>query len=581
MNAAERNVLEELLARVKLLEQRTLQIPSRPVIQRGAQSLVTSVNKTAHGFSVGDVVCQIYSGSAYVWQLAWGFIGLSTQLSGAFATPVFGVVSAVPTVNDFEVTTDGLVDAVTMADTGTIVSETFLDPTRDVALDLYLIDDVDNPGRVTRFRTASSIRIATWLPGQGYLVRVSRESTATFDVCQFTYATPATILQVVVDDGTNPVALADYTTSPDPKNLRILVCKYDGTHSVVLRHGKTWKGGLYAGISPAPLAGPRYLTTAGAIDYGDAWTQSTPTKHDPMIRVGYYDGDRGFFFDPRHETSLQHSWDVKAGEGTGVTAALEDADVVVWNAAEFRYRTKKIGSDSIAPGSIASAQLADFSGYAILGNPTASAAPCVQLLASNDGDVLRRVGTTLGFGKIVTVNLNDKAVTLAKLADLSAFSVIGRNTSGSGVPTEISATADGKVLCRRNNVVLFTELVELGGLYAGVGILRVRGSSPYDGVTITVDGLTRGLIEMRDENDNIFGLFGSDNGSLRIYGPRTVYGIEIVSPGPLNIDCNKLGFFNTTPITKPSVSGSRGGNAALQSLVSALATYGLITDLTT
>lgn len=45
---------------------------------------------------------------------------------------------------------------------------------------------------------------------------------------------------------------------------------------------------------------------------------------------------------------------------------------------------------------------------------------------------------------------------------------------------------------------------------------------------------------------------------------------------------NALGFFNaTTPATKQSVSGSRGGNAALASLLTALATYGLITDGTT
>jgi hypothetical protein len=44
---------------------------------------------------------------------------------------------------------------------------------------------------------------------------------------------------------------------------------------------------------------------------------------------------------------------------------------------------------------------------------------------------------------------------------------------------------------------------------------------------------------------------------------------------------NKLGFFNTTPISKPTVSGSRGGNAALASLLTALANLGLITNSTT
>lgn len=42
-----------------------------------------------------------------------------------------------------------------------------------------------------------------------------------------------------------------------------------------------------------------------------------------------------------------------------------------------------------------------------------------------------------------------------------------------------------------------------------------------------------------------------------------------------------LGFYGATATTKPAVTGSRGGNAALASLLTALATLGLITDSTT
>jgi len=43
-----------------------------------------------------------------------------------------------------------------------------------------------------------------------------------------------------------------------------------------------------------------------------------------------------------------------------------------------------------------------------------------------------------------------------------------------------------------------------------------------------------------------------------------------------------LGVFDATPVTsKPAVTGSRGGNAALASLLTTLAGYGLITDSTT
>lgn len=42
-----------------------------------------------------------------------------------------------------------------------------------------------------------------------------------------------------------------------------------------------------------------------------------------------------------------------------------------------------------------------------------------------------------------------------------------------------------------------------------------------------------------------------------------------------------LGFFGTNPVVKPTVTGSRGGNAALASLLTALAGEGLLTDSTT
>jgi hypothetical protein len=44
---------------------------------------------------------------------------------------------------------------------------------------------------------------------------------------------------------------------------------------------------------------------------------------------------------------------------------------------------------------------------------------------------------------------------------------------------------------------------------------------------------------------------------------------------------SKLGLFGTTAVSKPTVTGSRGGNAALASLLTALAQLGLITDSTT
>lgn len=59
----------------------------------------------------------------------------------------------------------------------------------------------------------------------------------------------------------------------------------------------------------------------------------------------------------------------------------------------------------------------------------------------------------------------------------------------------------------------------------------------------------------------------------------TVNALEI--DGALNHDGSTIGFYNTTPASKQTVSGSRGANAALASLLTALSTIGLITDSST
>lgn len=44
---------------------------------------------------------------------------------------------------------------------------------------------------------------------------------------------------------------------------------------------------------------------------------------------------------------------------------------------------------------------------------------------------------------------------------------------------------------------------------------------------------------------------------------------------------SKIGFYSATPIVKPTITGSKGGNAALTSLLSALSSFGLIINSTT
>lgn len=74
------------------------------------------------------------------------------------------------------------------------------------------------------------------------------------------------------------------------------------------------------------------------------------------------------------------------------------------------------------------------------------------------------------------------------------------------------------------------------------------------------------------------------NGDTTLFraGPGTWASVnEWLFYGPISHQGASLGFFGAAPAAKPTVAGSKGGNAALASLLSALASLGLVTDTTT
>lgn len=81
------------------------------------------------------------------------------------------------------------------------------------------------------------------------------------------------------------------------------------------------------------------------------------------------------------------------------------------------------------------------------------------------------------------------------------------------------------------------------------------------------------LQQWRDSSDTVLGRV-RPTGSVEV--PTVV--ADSMYPVMLSHTGTLLGFYNHAPVTKPAVSGSRGGNAALASLLSALASLGLITD---
>jgi hypothetical protein len=166
------------------------------------------------------------------------------------------------------------------------------------------------------------------------------------------------------------------------------------------------------------------------------------------------------------------------------------------------------------------------------------------------------------------------------------------------------SSVNGEVLVSSQNGVTIQDT----GSNPDSGItISAAGPSGTDGVTILDEQDTGGDgIQISSANNAVS--MSVDGGSAQIFvvkgtpdsaqiqapkillsagGDCTIVGttVEIKDNSNNNVVAsgggNTIGFLNATPVVRQVVTGSRGGNAALASLLTALATLGLITDNST
>jgi hypothetical protein len=163
-------------------------------------------------------------------------------------------------------------------------------------------------------------------------------------------------------------------------------------------------------------------------------------------------------------------------------------------------------------------------------------------------------------------NLN---VDLLDGGDWASPGALGATTPNTAVVTSLTS----------NSFVTSTGNMNAGGnLNSGNGTTNVgaaingANSGTAGGASVVVQNAGTSIIAIGNKSAIIGGAYSA---TPYIFGNATIEvhtGVKFLST---------TGFNNTAPIAKPTVTGSRGGNAALASLLTALANYGLITDSTT
>lgn len=97
----------------------------------------------------------------------------------------------------------------------------------------------------------------------------------------------------------------------------------------------------------------------------------------------------------------------------------------------------------IVANSVTDAKIRQSAGLSVIGRSANSTGNVADITAGTDGHVLRRSGTTLGFGQVATAGITDSAVTYAKIQNITAASrLLGRGSAaGAGNVEEITLGA--------------------------------------------------------------------------------------------------------------------------------------------
>lgn len=267
------------------------------------------------------------------------------------------------------------------------------------------------------------------------------------------------------------------------------------------------------------------------------------------------------------------------------------------------------------------------SSYAIQDGVTTSASPTLTS-ASEGGFTTAMIGavvsgagipvgtTVIGVGGLTTLAMSANATatagsvrvrfTQATVRDLAYWRHRGSlsPTLGLGV-TPPDGSARLQVSAQDDEPTMGTVRFRVGPTQTGKGIVLhdstptdrwwvdkdfyVSGSHPLGGAMViqstpaTPGPTDARALMMTDSAKSSFYAFTFPGASvMRI---RYISGgfdiLDFQPDGGLRHASTKLGFYNSAAITKPAVTGSRAGNAALASLLTQLANLGLITDSTT
>jgi microcystin-dependent protein len=129
----------------------------------------------------------------------------------------------------------------------------------------------------------------------------------------------------------------------------------------------------------------------------------------------------------------------RASNTRGVVAGIAGTDGQVLRVSGTTLGFGTIATAGIADNGVTDAKLRQSAGLSLIGRSANTTGNVADITAANDAEVLRRSGTSIGFGTVATAGIADDAVTYAKLQNVSATDrLLGRDTAAAGNVEELT-----------------------------------------------------------------------------------------------------------------------------------------------
>lgn len=173
----------------------------------------------------------------------------------------------------------------------------------------------------------------------------------------------------------------------------------------------------------------------------------------------------------------------RSGNSSGVGADITGADGQALRVSGTTLGFGTLATAGHADASITYAKIQDVAGLSVVGR-SANSSGVSAAITGTDGQALRVSGTALGFGTLATAGYADNSVTLAKVAQGTALSVLGVTGNAGANYADIAAASDSQVMRRSGTAVGFGA-VDLTATNAVTGALRSGCFPTLTGAIVT------------------------------------------------------------------------------------------------